>query len=192
MSLGTLTNLAVIVASGAIVLAVVYLSRFLRRYPLATRSDSSQELTRNTVESLLDLGGSAEASAFLHRALHHPDGLGPEDQLRAHLLHLALIRRMDHCFLQHRAGLFDDEIWSAYQAEFRKWIGTPGLARWLSENRSLISASLQVWLLKEGVFSAAVSTAKARAPEADMYPLGIHSAPSGQPLVPIEALAPDR
>lgn len=158
MDLQSLTAIAGIVSSVAVVVSLIYASVQLRHNTRALMATTYNAVTANSLALLGPMAASQEFAEFLHRAQSDPAALAPAEQHRFHAFLLTIFRHWDNLYFQFRHGTLDAEMGEIYARTLTHWLAHPAWQAWFSENSDNCSISLQSLIRKRvGARSARVN-----------------------------------
>lgn len=136
--------IAEIVGAVAVVVSVLYVGIQVRENSATLEAASVQAVSDSLTEFTASVARDADASHIWNTGLQEGlDSLSAEELGRFNLLMVAMVRRMENVFFQHRQGFIPEEQWLGLQAgnDFillsdggQQWWANPGV-------RSLYSPS---------------------------------------------------
>jgi len=104
-----------VVSTLAVVASLVFVGLEIRQNTAAQRSQTRQAISDAAYDSFTRLAESADlAVAFNSMFLDDTTSLSAADSSRAGFFMLGALRRMENVYLQHREGVFDDDILDTY------------------------------------------------------------------------------
>lgn len=148
MDLQSLTAIAGIISSLAVVVSLIHASVQLRHNTRALMATTYNAVTANSLALLAPVSGSAEFSEFLHRAQADPASLTSAEKHRFHAFLLTIFRHWDNLYYQFRHGTLDAEMWEIYERTLAHWLANPAWQAWFRENSGNCSNSLQALIRK--------------------------------------------
>lgn len=107
--------LAEIIASGAVITSIVYLSIQVRENTNAVQAATFQELINASDLYLLTIAQDSTLTSLVDRAGEDPASLTPLERRRYFYTQRAFWRNMENAFFQRQRGLLGDAEWSVYQ-----------------------------------------------------------------------------
>ncbi len=144
-TLETIATIANILASGAVVLTLVFIGMQLRQNAQLTRMAAAQ-----TSAQLL--------STNLGRVIEHADlaelvtrEKGPESWNKAEWLRVsnflsASFRHFEVLHTHRRFGVFEDELWRGAEARLRDSLSTPGIVEWWNNSKDFYAKSFVAYV----------------------------------------------
>ncbi|KCZ60022.1 hypothetical protein [Hyphomonas chukchiensis] len=140
MTLDTVATIANIMASGAVVLTLVFIGLQLRQNAHLTRMAAAQ-----TSAQLLSANmGRVTESADLAEVLSREDGLSSwtrAEALRVSNFLSISFRHFEVLHTHRRFGVFEDELWEGSEARLRESLSDPDIREWWAGSRMFYARS---------------------------------------------------
>ncbi|WP_373004388.1 hypothetical protein [Hyphomonas sp.] len=123
-------------ASGAVMLTLVFIGLQLRRNAHLTRMAAAQTSAQLLSSNLGRIAESAELAELITR------GNGRDSWTRAEFLRVSnflsiSFRHFEVLHTHRRFGVFEDELWEGSEARLWESLSNPGIREWWAESRSL-------------------------------------------------------
>jgi hypothetical protein len=159
MNLNTIATIANIMASGAVVLTLVFIGLQLRQNAHLTRMAAAQTSAQLLSSNLGRIAESAELAELITREN------GRDSWTRAEFLRVSnflsiSFRHFEVLHTHRRFGVFEDELWEGSEARLRESLSNPGIREWWAESRPLYARSFARYVDK---LSAELDVAQALA-----------------------------
>jgi hypothetical protein len=119
-----------LISTLAVVASLVFVGLEIRQNTAAQRSQTRQAISDAAYDSFTRLAESPDLAAAFNSVFGaDTTSLSATDSSRAEYLMLGALRRMENVYLQHREGVFDDDILETYgfsggvfaRPQFRPW-----------------------------------------------------------------------
>ena len=136
-----------LVAAVGVIVSLAYLAAQVRQNTKSIRSAANQDL----LTSFNDVMQATRQSAFGARMYDVTvrgawDELSPEEVPAARMGLIAVLRVFEQAYLQHKAGLLDDEIWEGWATQMQLSLGLPGFAQGWTAIRTMLNADFAAWM----------------------------------------------
>lgn len=134
--LDALGNIGDFVGGIAVVVTLIYLAMQVRQNTRSTRLASMQSTMLAAQNVAILPAQNRELARVVRVGLTAPDELDEDEfqQFRYYLM--SLLRVHEDMFVQHRAGVIDDETWTARSSSLRTILSTPGGRRLWDSTRA--------------------------------------------------------
>lgn len=145
MDLGSLVDIAQIVAAVGVVASVIYFAIQLRQNTRAIRAQAYQSMIATTLNLSQNLFADEEFARFF---VEVGQG-GPRDEvekLRWHTLMISMLRHFDNLLYQAKIGTLAPELWVGYDRVLASWLHVPALLEWYDAHPDWFSKDLGAWI----------------------------------------------
>ncbi len=156
MDLETITPIAEIIGSIAVVVSLIYVSVQVRQNTCALRATTYNAVTSNSIAILSPMFSHPEFAEFLVRVQSHPGMATPAEKLRFHVCMLSAFRHWDNLYYQFRNGMLEPEMWESYDCTMTGWLTNPAWRDWFVGNAACFSKNLRT-LLQQRIAASARS-----------------------------------
>ena len=137
MNLADWADLADIVGAIAVVLSLVYVALQIRQNTTAIKAGTHQEelhFARACSENLIN---NPELTRIVRKAEVGLRELSDEERFLFHEFESWRLAGWEHAYLQHQAGMIEDELWHAWDGVYRRVIdGKKGYYEFFDETRA--------------------------------------------------------
>ncbi|MEQ8320584.1 MAG: hypothetical protein RH946_09985 [Rhodospirillales bacterium] len=140
MNLDTVATIANIMASGAVVLTLVFIGLQLRQNSQLTRMAAAQTSAQLLSTNLGRIAESAELAELIVREKGR-ESWTPVEFLRVSNFLSISFRHFEVLHTHRRYGVFEDELWEGSEARLRESLSNPGIRDWWAESRPLYARS---------------------------------------------------
>ncbi|KJS39907.1 MAG: hypothetical protein VR74_00280 [Hyphomonas sp. BRH_c22] len=140
MNLDTVATIANIMASGAVVLTLVFIGLQLRQNAHLTRMAAAQTSAQLLSANLGRIAESAELAELVVREKGR-ESWTPAEFLRVSNFLSISFRHFEVLHTHRRYGIFEDELWEGSEARLRESLSNPGIREWWVECRPLYARS---------------------------------------------------
>ena len=159
MNWSAVAALAELLAAGAVVLSLLYLSAQVRTNTRQAARDASRDLVRGVSEVSLAIGASSEMSKVFMTGMENLEQLSPVDQVRFRALCHAMFHVLEQQFLLRQEGTLDDESWSAPDNMLRDLGAMPGIQQYFAGRAGWYTPSFMRYMREDaGLPSAHVGS----------------------------------
>lgn len=138
---------AELVAAFGVIISLVYLSTQIRQNTKSIRSAANQELL-TSLNTILDFSKQSAHGSDIYDALARGDlsDLSPGQRGAARNTMVQMCRLFEQAFLQHEAGLLDDEVWSGWTKQIEMSLGFPGFSLGWPAIRPMLNPEFSAWV----------------------------------------------
>ena len=143
MNLEAVYYITQIVAAGAVIVSLFYVSYEVRLNTKAVKLSTYQSVVNSSKDILQSLYTNQETATFYHRCLFDNTELSGPEKLRWHAVMITVYRHWDNLLYQNRKGLLDNEMWLSYDRTMTHYLGYTAWVNWFTTNGQFFSPELQ-------------------------------------------------
>ena len=159
MTLDTIATIANIMASGAVVLTLVFIGLQLRQNAHLTRMAAAQTSAQLLSANMGRVTESGDLAEILTREAGHTGWTRAEFLRVSNFLSISF-RHFEVLHTHRRFGVFEDELWEGSEARLRESLSDPDIRAWWAESRVVYARSFGKYVDK---LSAELDVAQAMA-----------------------------
>jgi len=159
VSLEQLASIASIIASGAVVISLIFIGLQLRQNAHLTRMAAAQTSAQLLSQNFGRVIEHADLAELLSRDLIANPWTAAE-QLRASNFMSVSFRHYEVLHLHRRYGIFEEELWVGSEARLKEALATPAIRIWWEDCKSYYAGSFITYvdsLIAEIVAAEAIS-----------------------------------
>ena len=147
MNWDAIQAVAELMAASGVVISLVYLSTQVRQNTKSIRSAANQDLL-TSLNTILDFSKQSAHGSDIYDALARGDlsDLTPGQRGAARNTLVQMCRLYEQAFLQHRAGLLDDEVWAGWSRQITMSVGFPGFRLGWPAIRPMLNPTFSNWV----------------------------------------------
>ncbi len=136
MSFEELGGIGEFIGALAVLASLVYLATEIRRNTKATRLATLQS-TLSTVQQVFDAPArDAELTRIIRLGMVDRSQLTEDESARLGFWLGSVLRQAENTFVQHRAGMLDDQSWAARAHQIRNFFSSPTVLKmWTSASK---------------------------------------------------------
>ena len=136
-----------LIAAVGVIVSLAYLAAQVRQNTKSIRSAANQDLLTSFNDVMQFSRQSAFGAHIYDVTLRGAwDELSPEEIPAARMALITTARVFEQAYLQHKAGLLDDEIWEGWATQIQLSLGLPGFAQGWTATRTMLNADFAAWM----------------------------------------------
>jgi hypothetical protein len=136
-----------LIAAVGVIVSLAYLAAQVRQNTKSIRSAANQDLLTSFNDVMEYTRQSAFGAHIYDVTIRGAwDELSPEEIPAARMGLLAVMRVFEQAYLQHKAGLLEDEIWEGWATQIQLSLGLPGIAQGWTAIRTMLNADFVAWM----------------------------------------------
>ncbi len=159
MLLDQFASFASIIASGAVVISLIFIGLQLRQNSHLTRMAAAQTSAQLLSQNFGRVIEHADLAEILSRDLEQ-DPWTNSEQLRVSNFMSVSFRHYEVLHLHRRYGIFEEELWVGSEARLKEALTTPAIRDWWGDCKSYYASSFIIYvdsLIAEIVAAEAIS-----------------------------------
>jgi hypothetical protein len=130
----------------AVTVTVIYLALQMRKNTLALQSQTLYQATAGLAELSAYCAENLDRVRVLRIGYSAPEDLTEDEFLQFSMISISQFRRFENLYLQHKAGLVDDDFWSGHHENIAWFFHRPGNQIWWKRRRMSFSKSFREYL----------------------------------------------
>ncbi len=130
----------------AVLGSLVYVARQIRENSRSTRLAAMQSAMLSAQNVIALPAQDRDLARVIRVGMADPDELSEDEFQQFRIWHFLVLRVHEDMFVQHKAGVIDDETWLARAVAARAMFATPGTRRVWAASSTAYRADFRAWV----------------------------------------------